>query len=86
MAIVMKQTSPRSKRHLKFKDLQIGDIFTEDSGLWWFKIVKMSTDCGEVNAVSLDGDMDLIPEEENVSKLNKDLTVEFSSDDLIDWV
>ena len=86
MAIIMKQASPRSKRHLKFKDLQIGDIFTEDSGLWWFKIVKMSTDCGEVNAVSLDGDMELISEEENVRKLNKDLTVEFSSDDLIEWV
>jgi hypothetical protein len=86
MAIVMKETSPRSKRHLKFKDLKIGDIFTEESGLWWFKIVKMSTDCGEVNAVSLDGDMELISDEENVRKLNKDLTIEISSDDLIEWV
>lgn len=86
MAIVMKETSPRSKRHLKFKNLSIGDIFTEDSGLWWFKIANMTTDCGEVNAVSLDGDMELISEEENVRKFNKDLTVEFSSDDLIEWV
>ena len=86
MAIIMTETSPRSKRHLKFKDLQIGDIFTEDSGLWWFKTVKMSTDRCEFNAVTLDGHMDLIPEEENVSKLNKDLTVAFSSDDLIEWV
>jgi hypothetical protein len=86
MAIIMKETSPRSKRRLKFKDLQIGDIFTEDSGRWWFKIVKMYTDCGEANAVSLDGDMELISDEENVRKLNRHLTIEISSDDLIEWV
>lgn len=86
MAIVMKEISPRSKKHLKFKDLSIGDIFTEDSGLWWLKIDKIYAECGEVNAVSLNGDTALVSDEESVRRLNKDLTIEVSSDDLIEWI
>lgn len=87
MTIVMKEISPKSKRHLKFEDVQVGDIFSlPNDNMWWFKTIEMEADCGKINAVNLEGDMDFFSEDEDVRKLKRNLMVEFSSDDLIEWV
>ena len=80
MAIKINKTAPKSKRRLKFKDLQKGDIFTaEGSNYWWIKI--------DDNAmVSLHGEMEYLADEANVSKLKTDLVFNVSDDDLQEWI
>jgi hypothetical protein len=80
VAIKINKTTPKSKRRLKFKDLQNGDIFTIDgSNYWWIK--------SSVNdAVSLHGEVEIIADETNVSRLKTDLVFNISDDDLEEWV
>lgn len=83
MAITINKTAPKSKRRLKFKDLEIGDIFTLDgSNCWWIKFGA----CINNNAVSLHGKIGFIPDETNVSRLKNDLVFNISDDDLEEWV
>ena len=80
MAIKINKTAPKSKRRLKFKDLQTGDIFTvEGSNYWWIKMDNQTM-------VSLHGEMEYLADEANVSRLKTDLVFNVSDDDLQEWI
>lgn len=94
MAMVFKNVSHnRSYRPLKFEDLKIGDIFysknpSDDNG-WCMKMTEGCDYDGAVdtNAVVLDSGVGVMfPDETNVIKLVKDLTVEYTDKDLLEWV
>lgn len=86
-------SNKRSYRPLKFKDLKIGDIFQSkepSDDLGWFMKTNESCDYeGNIdsNAVVLNGGiLVLFPEDTNVAKLDKDLTIEYTGKDLLEWV
>ena len=94
MAMTFKNVSHnRSYRPLKFEDLKIGDIFfsknpSDDDG-WCMKVAE-SCDyegCIDTNAIVLDsGASVMFPENTNVAKLVKDLTIEYTDKDLLEWI
>ena len=86
-------SNKRSYRPLKFEDLKIGDIFQSKDPSYtsgWF----MKTDEGcdyegrvDSNAVALSGGvLTYFTDEINVAKLDKDLTIEYTSKDILEWV
>lgn len=86
-------SNKRSYRPLKFEDLKIGDIFqskepSDDLG-WFMKTTEGCDYQGEIdsNAVMLNGGILVrFPENTNVAKLDKDLTIEYTDKDLLEWV
>ena len=78
-----------SKRGIRFTDLEYGDIFTIDERTWYMKTPDIYDDCGDLygNCVKLsNGNNDIIIDEiELVTKLNKNLIIEYSKDDLEKW-
>lgn len=88
MAIVMNKVANKSKRALKFDDLNCGDVFMSDKGNWWMKIHDTYDDCGDLegNAIRLDtARIAIFDDTETVTKLKKDLTVDYSNDDITEW-
>lgn len=94
MAIKFNDVSKsRSYRPLKFEDLKFGDIFyskepSDDSG-WCMKTDESTDDEGTVfyNAVVLDSGISVcFDDKSTVAKLNKDLTIEYTDKDLVEWV
>ena len=88
MAIVMNKVSTKSKRVLRFEDLNCGDIFMSDQGNWYMKIYNTYDECGDLegNAIRLDnGQISIFDETETVKKLKKDLTIDYSNDDITEW-
>ena len=94
MAIKFNDVSnKRSYRPLKFGDLKFGDIFqskepSDDSG-WCMKTDESRDDEGIIfyNAVMLSGGVLVsFSDDTNVAKLDKDLTVDYTSKDLVEWV
>ena len=94
MAIKFNDVSnKRSYRPLKFGDLKFGDIFqskepSDDSGLC-MKTDESTDNEGTVfyNAVALSlGVMVYFSDETNVAKLDKDLIIDYTSKDLLEWV
>lgn len=87
MAIIMNKASVKSKRALKFNDLIIGDIFSNQYGDWFMRTRNIYDDCGDLigNAIELDGDIALFDSEQTVKKLKKDLTINYSNDDITEW-
>ena len=83
----------RSYRPLKFEELKIGDIFyskepSDDSG-WCMKTDESCDYEGRVdsNAVVLgSGILVHFPDNSSVVKLDKALSVEYTSKDLLEWV
>jgi hypothetical protein len=71
-----------SKRHLKFKDLEVGQIFLDDCGNLCMK-VRYS---GDVNAIDLEcAEGDEFSDYDDVRLINKELSITFSDDDIVDW-
>lgn len=88
MAIKMNRVANKSKRALRFDDLNRGDIFMGESGHWFIKTYNQYDDCGDPqgNAIQLDnGIPHWFDEIQNVIKLKKDLTIDYSSDDITEW-
>ena len=89
MAIKMNKVATKSKRALRFDDLNRGDIFQSgEYGNWYIKTYYQYDDCGDLqgNAVRLDnGVSHLFDDSHNVTKLKKDLTIDYSNDDIIEW-
>jgi hypothetical protein len=86
-------SSKRSYRHLKFEDLKIGDIFQSkdpsDASGWCMKTDEGHDYEGSVdsNAVLLDeGILVYFPDCSDVVKLDKNLTIEYTAKDLLEWV
>ncbi len=86
-------SSKRSYRHLKFEDLKIGDIFQSrdpsDASGWCMKTDESCDYEGSIdsNAVVLnEGILVHFPDRSDVVKLDKDLTIEYTNKDLLEWV
>ena len=76
-----------SKRHLKFKDLKVGQIFLDDCGNLCMRIKDCCLiDGNEVNVIDLElADVDWLDDNEEVRLINKEISITFSDDDLVDW-
>lgn len=75
-----------SKRHLKFKDLEVGQIFLDDCGNLCMRIKDCCLMCGDINIIDLEcGDVDWFDGNEEVRLINKEINITFSDDDLVDW-
>lgn len=88
MAIKMNKVATKSKRALRFDDLNRGDIFQGERGNWYIKTYDQYDDCGDLqgNTIRLDnGAPHLFDDDQNVTKLKKDLTVDYSNDDITEW-
>ena len=77
----------KSKRALTFGDLNRGDIFQTEYGTWCIVTSNIFDDCGDLtgNAITLDGDIMLFGDDQCVTKLKKDLVIEYSNDDITEW-
>ena len=88
MAIIMNRVTTKSKRALEFEDLDVGDIFMSDQDNWYMKIYNTYDECGDLegNAIRLDnGQISIFDDTETVKKLKKDLTIDYSNDDITEW-
>lgn len=88
MAIIMNKVSIKSKRALKFDDLDRGDIFQDEQGKWYMRTYDQYDDCGDLqgNAIKLDDGISYVfSDGHNVTKLKKDLTIDYSNDDITEW-
>ena len=88
MAIKMNKVPTKSKRALRFDDLNRGDIFMGSSGNWYMKTYDQYDDCGifQGNSIQLDnGISHIFEDDENITKLKKDLTIEYSNNDITEW-
>ena len=91
MAIKMNKvsTKTKTKRALRFDDLNCGDIFQSgECGNWYIKTYYQYDDCGDLkgNAVRLDnGVSHLFDDSHNVTKLKKDLIIDYSNDDITEF-
>lgn len=89
MAIVMNKVAQKSKRALKFEDLNRGDIFMGQGGNWYMKTYDIHDVDGDLegNAVKLsDGCFLEFDDDETVTKLKKNIVFDYSSDDITEWV
>lgn len=88
MAIIMNRVTNKSKRVLKFEDLDCGDIFMNSVGNWYMKIYDIYDSNGDYdgNAIKLDnGHTSIFDDTETVTKFKKDLTIDYSNDDITEW-
>lgn len=88
MAIVMNRVSTKSKRALRFGDLNCGDIFQDKRGNWYMKTYYQYDECAELqgNAINLNnGDSSLFDDDHAVVKLKRNLTIDYSDDDTTEW-
>lgn len=88
MAIKMNKVANKSKRALKFEDLKCGDIFMGSSGSWYIKTYNIYDNCGDLmgNAIQLESGIPyIVSNSHNVTKLKKDLTIDYSNDDITEW-
>ena len=87
MAIKMNKVATKTKRALSFRDLSRGDIFRNEYGNWFIVTSKIFDDCGDLtgNAITLDGSIALFGDDQNVIKFKKDLTIDYTNDDITEW-
>ena len=88
MAIKIIKSEPKSKRHLQFGELEIGDIFLLGSEVF-IKISQFYGDCGEPdhNCIKLEDGVDYqIDDNECVSKILKDIEITYTNEDIQSWV
>ena len=70
-----------SKRRLKFKDLEVGQIFLDEYDNLCMKIKGCT-----VNYINLEyGIIDWLEDDEEVRLINKDINITFSDDDIVCW-
>ena len=83
----MNKVATKSKRALRFEDLNRGDIFQNEYGNWFIVTDKIFDDCGDLagNAITLDGCIAIFGNDQTVVKLKKDLTIDYSNDDITEW-
>lgn len=76
-----------SKRHLKFKDLKVGQIFLDDCGNLCMRIYGIADLNGDdMNIIDLESaEVDYLDDNEEVRLINKEINITFSDDDLVDW-
>ena len=88
MAIKITKSEPKSKRHLQFGELEIGDISLSGSEVF-IKIDQFYGDCGEPdhNCIKLEDGVDYqIDDNECVSKFLKDIEITYTNEDIQSWV
>lgn len=88
MAIKIIKSEPKSKRHLQFGELKIGDIFLLGSEVF-IKIDQFYGDCGEPdhNCINLKDGVDYqIDDNECVSKFLKDIEITYTNEDIQSWI
>ena len=88
MAIKITKSEPKSKRHLQFGELKIGDIFLLGSEVF-IKIDQFYGDCGEPdhNCIKLEDGVDYqIDDNECISKFLKDIEITYTNEDIQSWV
>ena len=87
MAIKMNKVANKTKKPLSFGDLSRGDIFRNEYGNWFIVTNKIFDDCGDLagNAITLDGNIAIFGDDEIVAKLKKDLTIDYTNDDITEW-
>ena len=88
MAIKIIKSEPKSKRPLRFKELEIGDIFLLGSEAF-IKIDQFYRDCGEPyhNCIKLESGFDYqLDDDECVSKILKDIEITYTDEDIQSWV
>lgn len=76
-----------SKRHLKFKDLKVGQVFLDDCGNLCMRIREFADLNGDdMNIIDLESaEVDWLGDNEEVRLINKEINITFSDDDLIEW-
>lgn len=76
-----------SKRHLKFKDLKVGQVFLDDCGNLCMKIHEFTDLNGDdINIIDLEStEVDGLDDYEDVQLINKEINITFSDDDIVDW-
>ena len=87
MAIKITKGELKSKRHLRFEDLEIGDIFLLGSEA--FIKVKQFYGDGEPdhNCIKLENGLDYqIDDNECIDKFLKDIEITYTNDDIQSWV
>ena len=79
-----------SKRHLKFKDLKVGQVFFvsdccgNDLHMKTREIINYHGDA--VNCINLEsGDIDYLDDDDEVWLINKKINITFSDDDIVEW-
>ena len=88
MAIKITKGELKSKRHLYFGDLEIGDIFLLGSEAF-IKINQFHGYCGQPdhNCIKLESGLDYqIDDTECVDKILKDIEITYTNDDIQSWV
>ena len=88
MAIKITKSEQKSKRHLQFGELKIGDIFLLGSEVF-IKISQFYGDCGEPdhNCIKLEDGVDYqIDDNECVSKFLKDIEITYTNEDIQSWI
>ena len=83
------QSVSRSKRHTKFYDACIGDVFFAH-GFVYMKTSPFEDESDIVNAVQLDGSskggLTYFEEDEDVSILTTEIVVNYEENDIKSWV
>jgi hypothetical protein len=76
-----------SKKHLKFKDLKVGQIFLDDCGNLCMRIYGIADLNGDdMNIIDLESaEVAWLGDYEEVRLINKEINITFSDDDLVDW-
>lgn len=83
------QSISKSKRHAKFYDVHLGDVFFTH-GFAYIKTSRFEDDNDIVNAVQLDGlgkgDLVFFEEDDEVSILTTEIIINYEEEDVKSWV
>jgi hypothetical protein len=83
------QQISRSKRHAKFHDACIGEIFFA-RGFSYMKTSYFEDDNDVVNAVQLDGmekgELMFFEEDEDIDILKNEVVINYETDEVLSWV
>lgn len=83
------QSISKSKRHTKFYDVRMGEIFFA-KGFSYMKTSPFEDDNDIVNAVQLDGigkgELTFFEEDDDVNILKNEVVINYEADDVLSWV
>ena len=83
------QQISKSKRHTKFDDARIGEIFFS-RGFCYMKTSPFEDDNDIVNAVQLNGieqgELTFFEEDEDVDIFKNEIVINYEADDVLSWI
>jgi hypothetical protein len=83
------QPISRSKRHTKFEDARVGEIFFA-MGFSYMKTSRFEDDNDVVNAVQLDGiekgELAFFEEDEDIDILKSEVVINYEVDEVVSWI